>query len=586
MKLLALALATAAAAAASYSAEPAAQAHSTEDSSSVAGRTFSHLTWEDVDGDGLLDVLVLPGHGGLQLLKGTNERRLEDVTSRSGLAHLEGVSAIAMADFDGDFRLDLFIVSNRAESRLYRQNDEGSFRDVTLDVGLPAALSAFEARWLDYDLDGRLDLHVRTADSELLYRNTEGGLFEEVELDIEVQVASRWTSIDGGSGGSLPGDAGEGSGEPRPGSTPGSSTLTSGLPSPTLTSMSPGTVSPTGSPLAAVSCVASIDDLASSGSCLTASSTPTLGSLYPISNELFVDATTGRVGIGTTTPGRRLDVSGRVRASSTATDTLASTNTGNGNALHATAEGLGTAAVLDHSGNGPLLLARSGGDVVLSLGNDGGLVSTTDDTGLSQAAVVAHNTSTSSGNAIYCVSNGTATTAYVKQQGSGNIMKGDNSSGTVFRVSNTGRVVTTALEITGGGDLVEGFETSGEKLEPGTVAVIDPEVPGRLKASSGVYDRKVAGVISGAGGVNHGIRMGQDDVLDGDALLAMAGRVYVKCSTENGAIEAGDLLTTASLEGYAMKASDTERSFGAVIGKAMGALDEGTGMVLVLVNLQ
>ena len=80
--------------------------------------------------------------------------------------------------------------------------------------------------------------------------------------------------------------------------------------------------------------------------------------------------------------------------------------------------------------------------------------------------------------------------------------------------------------------------------------------------------------------------MGQDGVLDGDTLVAMSGRVYVRCSAENGAIQPGDLLTTANVAGHAMKATDTELAFGAVIGKAMTSLDAGTGLVLVLVNLQ
>ena len=83
-----------------------------------------------------------------------------------------------------------------------------------------------------------------------------------------------------------------------------------------------------------------------------------------------------------------------------------------------------------------------------------------------------------------------------------------------------------------------------------------------------------------------GICLGQDGVLDGDTPVAMTGRVYVKCSSENGAIRPGDLLTSAALAGHAMKATDGERSFGSVIGKAMSSLDEETGLVLVLVNLQ
>jgi hypothetical protein len=156
-----------------------------------------------------------------------------------------------------------------------------------------------------------------------------------------------------------------------------------------------------------------------------------------------------------------------------------------------------------------------------------------------------------------------------------------------FNVGASGgaRVVTQVLEITGGADLVEGFE-SGEECEPGSVVVIDPTRPGELALSTESYDAKVAGVVSGANGIQAGLRMGQEGVASGDTLVAMTGRVYVKASAENGAIRPGDLLTTASLAGHAMRASDPERSFGSVIGKAMSALDEGTGLVLVLVNLQ
>ena len=129
---------------------------------------------------------------------------------------------------------------------------------------------------------------------------------------------------------------------------------------------------------------------------------------------------------------------------------------------------------------------------------------------------------------------------------------------------------------------------SAKKLEPGTVVIIDAENPGALARSVEAYDAKVAGIVSGANGIRHGLRLGQDGVLDGDVLLAMTGRVYAKCSTENGPIRPGDLLTTADLDGHAMRATDRHRSHGAVIGKAMTGLDAeaGTGMVLVLVNLQ
>ncbi len=150
-----------------------------------------------------------------------------------------------------------------------------------------------------------------------------------------------------------------------------------------------------------------------------------------------------------------------------------------------------------------------------------------------------------------------------------------------------GRTRTSLLEITGGADLAERFEVSGEaKVEPGTLMVIDAANPGHLKPSDRAYDTRVAGVVSGAGGVQPGLTLHQEDVLEGDTHIAIAGRVYVKAEADSSSIAPGDLLTTSALPGHAMKASDREQAYGAVIGKAMTGLDAGTGLVLVLVNLQ
>ena len=181
-------------------------------------------------------------------------------------------------------------------------------------------------------------------------------------------------------------------------------------------------------------------------------------------------------------------------------------------------------------------------------------------------------------NEIQARNNQVASTLYLNHEG-GNVLIGQSSGG-------TSRIIVPIVQITGGADLVEGFETAGDEIEPGSVVVIDPANPGMLVTSAGAYDKKVAGVVSGANGVNPGIRMGQEGELDGDTLVAMTGRVWVKATAEGGAIEPGDLLTTAELAGHAMLAADSERANGAVIGKAMTGLEDGTGMVLVLVNLQ
>ncbi|MEM7309689.1 MAG: hypothetical protein AAF682_23640 [Planctomycetota bacterium] len=149
-----------------------------------------------------------------------------------------------------------------------------------------------------------------------------------------------------------------------------------------------------------------------------------------------------------------------------------------------------------------------------------------------------------------------------------------------------GTTETEILTITGGADIVEGFETVGAAPEPGTVMVIDTHSAGALTVSTRPHDIRVAGVVSGAGGIRAGLRLGQEGALDGETPVAMTGRVYVRCSTENGAIRPGDLLTTAELDGHAMRVDDPARASGAMIGKAMTALEGGTGLVLVLVNLQ
>ena len=151
---------------------------------------------------------------------------------------------------------------------------------------------------------------------------------------------------------------------------------------------------------------------------------------------------------------------------------------------------------------------------------------------------------------------------------------------------NAAKTKVRVLEIIGGADLAEPFQMKEEELETGSVVVIDSEHPGRLKRSRGAYDRRVAGIISGANGIDPGIALHQEGVVEGGKNVALSGRVYAQADASAGAIEPGDLLTTSDNPGHAMKAVDHARAQGAVIGKAMSALPEGTGMVLVLVSLQ
>jgi hypothetical protein len=155
----------------------------------------------------------------------------------------------------------------------------------------------------------------------------------------------------------------------------------------------------------------------------------------------------------------------------------------------------------------------------------------------------------------------------------------------------SGRVTTPVLEITGGADLAEKFEIrsaeQGLSVSAGMVVSIDPENAGSLVVSNKAYDRRVAGIISGAGGINTGVLMGQKDSnANGANPVALTGRVYCLTDASNGSIQPGDLLTTSDTPGHAMKVTDHSKAQGAILGKAMSSLKEGRGLVLVLVTLQ
>lgn len=168
---------------------------------------------------------------------------------------------------------------------------------------------------------------------------------------------------------------------------------------------------------------------------------------------------------------------------------------------------------------------------------------------------------------------------------------GIGTTGPQAKLDVVGTTRTQVLQITGGADLSEQFEIreGTTKLQPasGMVVSIDPDNPGELLVSTKAYDKRVAGIISGAGGIKPGMLMGQSgSEADGEYPVALTGRVYVKADASSGPIEPGDRMTTSDIPGHAMKVIDHEQAQGAILGKAMTGLDEGHGLVLVLVSLQ
>ncbi len=137
-----------------------------------------------------------------------------------------------------------------------------------------------------------------------------------------------------------------------------------------------------------------------------------------------------------------------------------------------------------------------------------------------------------------------------------------------------------------GEDCAEYFDiVDTAAIEPGAIMVIRDD--GSLSESRQAYDRRVAGVVSGAGDFRPGIVLGKLQQSERARLpIALIGKVFCKVDATYGSVEVGDQLTTSSTAGHAMKVGDPLQAFGCVIGKALRPLKEGRGLIPVLVALQ
>src|SRR5260370_4621377 len=116
-------------------------------------------------------------------------------------------------------------------------------------------------------------------------------------------------------------------------------------------------------------------------------------------------------------------------------------------------------------------------------------------------------------------------------------------------------IACSSITINGGSDLAEPFKMAdeGRGVPQGAVVVIDDKNPGQLKMSDQPYDSRVAGVVSGANGINPGIQMHQQGALEGGKNVALTGRVDVLADASGGAIHSGDLLTSSATPGHALR---------------------------------
>jgi hypothetical protein len=251
-------------------------------------------------------------------------------------------------------------------------------------------------------------------------------------------------------------------------------------------------------------------------------------------------------------------------------------------------------------GTGVQGAASSGVGVSGSSGTGNGMLATSGGGARDHAALRASNTNSSNGMAAYLTNNSTFATAHFANAGSGQVLWLQNG-GTDVNGANGGDFITcvnnppndTQFRILTSGEARSdvGFNTpaadfaemlpAADGLEPGDVLVVGAD--GRLTRSSSPYEADVVGVYSTNPGFVGGKPM--DGEAAGTVPLAVVGVVPVKTSAENGPIHPGDLLAASSTPGHAMVAGAAP-AVGTVIGKSLGTLASGTGVIRMIVTLQ
>lgn len=164
----------------------------------------------------------------------------------------------------------------------------------------------------------------------------------------------------------------------------------------------------------------------------------------------------------------------------------------------------------------------------------------------------------------------------------GKIGIGTTAPRTMLHVN--GRIAANDVELVNA-DCAEEFSAAEDgPIEPGTVMVIDSGT--ELRQCEKAYDTKVVGVVSGAGEYKPALLLDRQADQPNRLPIALMGKVYCKVDADEAPVKVGDLLTTSATCGHAMKATDPRQAFGAIIGKALGALESGTGLIPILVTLQ
>lgn len=321
-----------------------------------------------------------------------------------------------------------------------------------------------------------------------------------------------------------------------------------------------------------------------------------VGAVVPASGQNTFPGS-GRVGIGTMTPLDGLHLQG-----DHANEGIRITNSGSGGRQYrlvstnwASSASAGKFGILDEANGAFRLVVNAGGYVgvgtpspldvfhVQGSGPNVGIRIGNTGSGGRQYRFVTTSTGSGAGSGKFSIVDEAAGTFRLTVDSAGNVGVGTANPSSMLHVA--GNVTVDGNIAAKYQDVAEWVKVAGER-RPGTVLVIDPAEPGRVTTSAQPYDTRVVGVVSPSPGILLG-EPGEDK-----AKIAHSGRVKVRVDAQYGAIAVGDLLVSSPTSGYAMRsepltvAGIAMHRPGTLIGKALEALTDGQGEILVLLTLQ
>ena len=175
----------------------------------LAAANSISASWADFDNDGFLDLFMCCENQPNRLFRNKGNGTFEEVAARAGVAGTPGVvcKGAAWIDYDNDGFPDLFLSNFTGPSKLYHNNRNGTFTDVTAQLGIDGPNTGFSCWAWDYDNDGWLDLFVTAYDGDVtdvikgivgrphgaeknkLYRNLGGKGFKDVATEAGLDAA-------------------------------------------------------------------------------------------------------------------------------------------------------------------------------------------------------------------------------------------------------------------------------------------------------------------------------------------------------------------------------------------------------------